>query len=286
MCRWESFPEYKKGENKISIGMAWDSAPVSLKELMVKAVEEMLYNRKLMEEGIPMDYCVHGEIFSSFGLLTRKQFFKNVDFRLKKDCGKYCIVAIDIEHFKLFNKWNGRSAGDALLTSFAENLRNFEKEYNGIAAYFGGDNFVILLPDSTEVVTLLANTLMQTAMGKVKTVGFLPAFGVYRIENRDLDAVDMYDYALEALSQVLGHYEKRICYYEKNITSNIEKEIDIVVAAREALKHNEFTIYLQPQVRIQPVKIIGAEALVRWISPKKGMISPGEFILALERNIR
>lgn len=88
MCRWESFPEYKKGGNKISIGMAWDSAPVSLKELMVKAVEEMLYNRKLMEEGIPMDYCVHGEIFSSFGLLTRKQFFKNADFRLKRECGQ------------------------------------------------------------------------------------------------------------------------------------------------------------------------------------------------------
>lgn len=281
---WKGFTEYNQGENMISVGMAWDSAPISLKGLMVKAVEEMLYNRKLMEEGIPLDYCVHGEISSSFGLLTRKQFFKNVDFKLKNSCDNYCIIAIDIEHFKLFNKWHGRSAGDELLTSFAMILKKFEKEYDGIATYFGGDDFAIFLPDCPEVISSLENTLIQVAMGKVKTAGFLPAFGVYRIENRDVDAVDMYDYAVEALSKVLGHYEKRVCYYEKNMTSDMEKEIDIIVAAREALKKDEFTIYLQPQVRINPVKIVGAEALVRWISPEKGMISPAEFIPALEKN--
>lgn len=281
---WDGFPEYPQNENMLSVGMAWDSAPVSLKGLLVKAVEEMLNNRKLMGEGIPLDYCVHGEISSSFGLLTRKQFFKNVDYKLKDCIDNYCMIAIDIEHFKLFNKWYGRSAGDELLTSFATILRRFEKEYEGIATYFGGDDFAIVLPYAIHIVESLEEALTQEAMKKVKTAGFLPAFGVYRIENKKMDALDMYDCAVEALTQVLGHYEKRLCYYEKSMMSAMKKEIDIVVAAREALKNGEFTIYLQPQVRINPVKIVGAEALVRWISPEKGMISPAEFIPALEKN--
>lgn len=281
---WESDSQYNEYKNMLSVGMAWDSAPVSLKSLMVKAVEEMLYNRKLIEDGIPLDYCIHGEILSSFGLLTRMQFFKNVDYKLKLSQEKYCIIAIDIEHFKLFNKWHGRSAGDDLLASFSKILKEFEKKYDGIATYLGGDNFAILLPNQSEIIDMLEDILIQVAKSKVKTAGFLPAFGVYCIENRDMSAIEMYDYAVEALSKVEGRYEKRLCYYDKNMTSDMEKEIDIIVAAREALKNDEFAVYLQPQVRINPGKVVGAEALVRWISPEKGIISPAEFIPVLERN--
>lgn len=284
ITNWKKLADRKNYADIMSVGVSWDSAPVSAKSLMIKAKEEMLYNRKLMSEGVPLDYCVHGEISSSFGLLTRKQFFKNVDYKLKNTEEKYCITAIDIEHFKLFNKWHGRSAGDELLAAFAKILREFEKTYDGIATYFGGDDFAILLPDDRDIIVSLANKLVNEVMGKVKTAGFLPAFGVYSIENKDMDTLDMYDYAVEALTQIIGRYEKRICYYDKDMTSEMEKEIDTIVAAREALKNNEFTIFLQPQVRINSGKVIGAEALVRWISPDRGMVSPGEFIPVLEKN--
>lgn len=281
---WESYPEYDEYRNMLSVGIAWDSVPVSLKSLMVRAVEEMLCNRKLIEDGIPLDYCIHGEILSSFGLLTRAQFFKNVDYKLKNSQENYCIIAIDIEHFKLFNQWHGRSAGDDLLASIAKILKEFERKYNSIATYLGGDDFAIFLPDQSEIIEMLENILIQVAMSRVKTAGFLPAFGVYCVDNRDIDAVEMYDYAVEALSKVEGQYEKRLCYYDKNMTSDMEKEIDIIVAAREALKNGEFAIYLQPQVRINPGKVVGAEALVRWISPEKGLVSPAEFVPVLEKN--
>lgn len=274
-----------KGGGIPSLGMAWGSAPVSLKSLMVRAAEEMLYNAKLMEEGVPLEYCIHGEITTSFGLLTKKQFFKEVGYKLKNSSGAYLVVAIDIEHFKLFNKWFGRNAGDELLTSFAEILRTFEAEHGGIAAYFGGDDFALFLPDEQEKLALLEKLLVRVTMEKAKTAGFLPAFGVYRVDNPETDVLDMYDYAVEALMTVIGHYEQRIAYYEKDMTSQAEKEIDIIGACREALKNEEFSIYLQPQVRIgHQVKIVGAEALVRWISPEKGMISPADFVPVLEKN--
>lgn len=282
--KWESLPNYESYKKMLSIGISWDSAEISLKNMMVKAIEEMLCNRKLIEEGIPLSYCIHGEILTSFGLLTRMQFFKNVDYKLINSKEDYCIVAIDIEHFKLFNKWHGRTAGDELLASFASVLRSYENKYQGIATYLGGDNFAIFLPNKREIIEFLENVLIQVAMSKVKTAGFLPAFGVYCVENREMSAIEMYDYAVEALSKVAGQYEKRLCYYDKNMTSAMEREIDTIVAAREALKNNEFTIFLQPQVRIGSGKVVGAEALVRWISPEKGLISPAEFIPVLEKN--
>ena len=281
---WESYPEYEEFRNLLSVGIAWDSAPISLKSMMVRAIEEMLNNRKLIEAGIPLDDCIRGEVSSYFGLLTATQFFKTVNYRLKSSSEDYCIIAIDIEHFKLFNKWHGRSAGDELLASMARILKEFEKKYKGIVAYLGGDNFAIILPDRKEVIDLLENMLVEVAMSRGKTAGFLPAFGVFCIDNRDMEAVEMYDYAVEALSRAKGRYEKRLCYYDNNMTSDMKKEIDIIVAAREALRNEEFTIYLQPQVRINRSQVVGAEALVRWISPEKGVVSPAEFIPALEKN--
>uniref|UniRef100_UPI0040559C8A EAL domain-containing protein n=1 Tax=Acetatifactor sp. TaxID=1872090 RepID=UPI0040559C8A len=282
--RWKELSVHLGNENVLSVGMAWDSSPVSLKELIAKASEEMLHNRKLLEEGIPMEFCVRGELSSSFGLNTRKQFSKMIEYKLRNDEGEYCLIAIDIEHFKIFNKWRGRNAGDEFLMAMASALRQFEKEYGGVAAYFGGDNFAVFLPNRPEVIALLEQRLVAVALEKGKTVGFLPAFGVYCIDNRELETVEMYDYAVEALSKVVGRYEKRICYYEKSMTSAAEKEVDIIVAAREALEKGEFVIYLQPKVRITTKKIVGAEALVRWISPEKGMISPADFIPVLEKN--
>lgn len=281
---WNILQKQFENDKLLSVGAAWACEPVSLKNLMVKAVQEMLYNRELIEDGLPLENCLKGEIFASFGLLNRKQFFKNVNHRLAKSDEKLCLVAIDIEHFKLFNKWYGRNAGDELLIEVAEALREFESRYNGIAAHFGGDDFAIVLPCNDEIINELERRLNSIIVKKEKSAGFSPALGIYRIENKNIDAIDMYDYAIEALSRVFGHYDKRVCFYEKSFMGDIKKEINIIALAKEALKNDEFTIYLQPQVSINPVRIVGAEALIRWISPERGMISPGEFIPVLEKN--
>lgn len=284
ITEWDILRQQFENDKLLSVGTAWACAPVSLKNLMVKAVQEMLYNRELIEDGLPLENCLRGEIFSSFGLLNRKQFFKNADYRIENTDEKLCLIAVDIEHFKLFNEWYGRNAGDELLIDVAVVLKEFESKYNGIAAHFGGDDFAIIIPCNEKILSELESRLNNVIMSREKAAGFSPAFGVYLIDEADRDTIDMYDCAVEALSQVFGHYEKRVCFYDKRITGGLKKEIDIIATAREALKNNEFTIYLQPQVSINPVRIVGAEALVRWISPEKGIISPGEFIPVLEKN--
>lgn len=284
MDRWKNLCEDRPVEYTVALGNAWDCAPVSVQELIAKAEGHMFRNKKLMKSGIPMDYYLQDEITSSYGLFGSSQFFKTVDYKLKNVWIGYCLIAIDIEHFKLFNKWWGRQAGDEFLADIATVLKEFETIYDGVAAYIGGDNFAILLPDKSEIVEALTQKLSTLASEKTSNVGFLPALGVYRTGGEKMEAMVMYDRATEAQAHVFGNYEERCCTYEENMTKEVEQELNLIIEAREALERRQFFLVLQPKCRITTGRIVGAEALVRWRHPSKGMISPGAFIPVLERN--
>ena len=217
-------------------------------------------------------------------MCNRQQFIKNVNFKLTTEDTEYCILAIDIEHFKLFNKWWGRQAGDLFLTDIANKLKAYTKKYRGVAGYIGGDDFAVLLPMKQEILEELEKELTALAMDMTYNVGFLPAIGIYKIPKGKADAVGMYDFAVEALKHVLGNYIQRSCIYDESMTNNLEKELNIIIESREALKDRQFYLAVQPKCRISTGKIVGAEALVRWKHPEKGMIMPGTFIPVLERN--
>lgn len=219
------------------------------------------------------------------GLYYNKAFFKKVDEQLlqtKPDT--YSLVALDIEHFRLFNKLYGRDAGDELLIYIADCLRGIEQELGAVAGYLGGDNFAILMPDEFETVRKLKHAIIRGIQRWNTTVGFLPAIGIYPIDDVSVSAVTMYDHATIALAQVLGNYTKRISRYDVGMEEQIEEEIRLLSEIQEALEQEEFTFYAQPQCDISTGKIVGAESLVRWIHSEKGLISPGVFIPVLEKN--
>ncbi len=91
--------------------------------------------------------------------MTVKRFFEMVDVRLSQiEPDTYCLVAVDIEHFRLFNQLYGREEGDYLLEYVADCLKNILYGWSGIAGYLGGDNFGILMPNQKE---LLKNLVMK-----------------------------------------------------------------------------------------------------------------------------
>ena len=134
--RWlESWNETRsKSELQVSVavGVTWDSVPVSVEELVAKADVEMYRNKELMKCGVPLEFYINSEIACSYGLFCRKQFFDMVDYKCKGESEKYCLIASDIEHFKIFNKWYGRKVGDEFLEKFAAILSDYEKQYQGI----------------------------------------------------------------------------------------------------------------------------------------------------------
>lgn len=283
MASWNAKKNQSKMDVSVAVGMAWDSAPVTVEELVAKADVEMYRNKELMKAGVPLEFYIQGDISCSYGLFSRKQFFNMINYRCKESEGGYCLLASDIEHFKIFNKWYGRKAGDEFLKEFAAVLKRYEREYNVIAAYLGGDNFAILTPDDENIINLMVEDLCGVTKRYGNAIGFLPDFGAYRIKGENLRAVEMYDRAVEALTYISSDLEKRICYYEKEISNKEEDELHILTEVRNAIEDQQFTIYLQPKCQIKDKKIVGAEALVRWFHPVKGMVSPAEFIPILEK---
>ena len=113
------------------------------------------------------------------GLYYNRAFFKKADKYLKGvEPRTYSFVAIDIEHFRLFNKLYGREAGDELLVYIAECLKKIQREHGGIAGYLGGDNFCLLMPDEFGLVRELKYDIIKGVNQWSNTVGFLPAIGV------------------------------------------------------------------------------------------------------------
>lgn len=217
------------------------------------------------------------------GLYNTLSFQKQVKQYLAQHSDEsFGMVCIDIEHFKLFNDWYGTKEGDKLLIYIANQIRHKVHHCGGIAARFGGDDFVMLLPRSQCVGSLLESEIITWMQNYDKDVKFLPAAGIYLIKDQTMSVTLMCDRAMLALDSVKGNYAQRVATYHTTMTQKLANNQEILFGVKRGLENHEFEIYYQPQCSARTKRIIGAEALVRWNHPSKGILPPSEFIPILE----
>ncbi len=197
--------------------------------------------------------------------------------------GTYAMAALDIEHFRMINKFYGRDTGDKILMSMAGCLKSFAVQHGGIAGHFSGDNFCIILPFRTDLIRTLWDQIRAILEQWSHASNSLPAFGVYKIDDLSVSPEMMYDRATVALTHALGNPSRRTRLYDPTMEHSLEQEWRVLADVRTALSKDEFTFFAQPQCDISTGKIVGAEALVRWIHKGK-VVSPGAFIPVLEKN--
>ena len=218
------------------------------------------------------------------GLNRDESFYRKADACLKEDTEtKYCLLAIDIEHFKLFNELYGRDAGDQLLFDIASQLKRSEKELGGIAGYFGEDNFALLVPKEKEHIQNIQKEIIDGMSQYGSYSGFVPVIGVYEVVDRTLTAVAMHDRALMAASRAKADYNTRICCYDEEMLHEMQDEHILMLEIQNGIRQNEFVFFVQPQCNINTGRIVGGEALVRWDRGEKGFVSPGRFIPLIEK---
>ena len=219
------------------------------------------------------------------GLYFGPAFFAEVEAFLKsnRDNG-YCMMAIDIEHFSLFNQLHGEAEGDRLLKTIANMLNEYRERYDGVAGYLGGDNFAIVTAYDSESLRILRDKIRTMIRERNNSTGYPPAFGIYAINDMTESAESMYDKATVALSYVIGNYASHCCEYDEQMDGKKEEEIRLLTEIQEGIENDEFTFFVQPQFDITKSKIVGGESLVRWVHGIRGMISPGVFIPVLEQN--
>lgn len=229
-------------------------------------------------------YYVIGD--KNTGIYRREVFLQEVDKQITQieNLNDYCMIAIDIEYFKLFNEWLGVDAGDRFLQGIAEILVMLQKNSNSIAGYMFGDDFAVFGENSEARIQGLYNKLVKLMKSFDVNGSFFPMIGIYKLTDKEkYPAAILYDRACFAQAEARGNLVKRIFYYEKSLQDKLADEQQLIHGLQKALKNGEITYYLQPKCAIRSGKIVGAEALVRWIHPQKGVISPDIFIPILEK---
>lgn len=197
----------------------------------------------------------------------------------------FAFARFDIDRFKMINNFYGIKEGDKVLQSIASELRRvstvFEKFVYG---RLENDIFAVCMPYKEENFELLINAL-QINMKKVnKDYNIKVSCGVYVINDYDMDVSEMYDRAFLAAKSCKGKFDKNIAYYNESMIDDMRQEQFIINEVNRAIDEEQFEVYLQPKINLVTDRSYGAEALVRWNHPDKGMISPGEFIPVYERN--
>ncbi len=220
------------------------------------------------------------------GLYNKQYFFEKVERYIKRNPNQeLLVICTDIKEFKIINDFLGTKTGDLVLQNVAAML----KEQLPKAIYFGrlgNDVFSVLMAKENFAESLFEKEERAAYFaGMKKDVSFpvINYVGVYEIAERNLPVSVMCDRARMAIEKIKGDYHKRIAYYDNVIRDRIVHEQELISDLDEAIWEGQFKMYLQPQTD-QQGKLLGAEALIRWIHPEKGFVMPGDFIPIFERN--
>ena len=220
---------------------------------------------------------------SNTNLLLEKEFLiKARDLIDNNPDANWCLISIDIKHFRFFDEWFGREAGDLLLAKIGATLAEYEIKFSGLSGYFGKDDFCVLMPYDEEKIKELYDAIRSKIMSFGLAAGFTPAFGVAMAE-KGLALVDVFDRSTIAAAKAKSDVSNRIVVYTSEMQFLAQKEYRVLSEYMQALKNDEITFFLQPQCRISTGKIVGVESLARWIKKDGTVVPPAVFIPVLEK---
>ncbi len=218
------------------------------------------------------------------GINNRRGFYSSTAALIQGNPEEeYVICCINIDKFKLVNDLFGTYEGDKLLVYMANHLRDFVGDY-GTIARLTADNFAICLPNEPDIYEKVMTTIDDWFEDYPLSVRIINRCGFYHVHDPNIQVSIMCDRANLAILEIKGSYEKNYAVYDEKIRKRILQEQEILNEMKTALETRQFTVYYQPKFNMESGKLIGSEALVRWIHPEKGLISPGVFVPVFEKN--
>lgn len=208
----------------------------------------------------------------------------NSVIQAKRSGAKVALVMFDLDRFKDINDSYGHSAGDELLKEVAERLKMRMRE-GDLIARLGGDEFAVILEgiEKAEYAGKLAEEVIGSLSAEYKlnngaVVHISSSAGIALYPNHADDAENLLQYADAALYKAKAEGRGVYRYYTDELTDSARKRIECEMRLRRAIVNHELEVYYQPQVHIKTGRIVGAEALLRWNCPLRGLVSPSEFI--------
>lgn len=221
------------------------------------------------------------------GIYNRNKFFDLTRVMIDEhNDRKFAFVRFDISRFGLINSFFGFKTGDMVLRRIADGLRDISKEkefftYGRIDADIFG---VCLEFQDKEKLEADIEKRCEGLNGIIEDYSISLIIGVYIIDDNKMNVDTMCARATLPVKNVKDAYTHTIRYYNDDMTISIKTKQEIINEMTAALEQGQFVPYFQPKYELTTDKPVGAEALVRWIHPKKGVLTPINFIPLFERN--
>lgn len=219
------------------------------------------------------------------GFLRRNSFYHAMRTELAehpKD--KFDVLAMDVVHFSLINDTYGTEEGDKLLVYLSGVIKKHLQDDIVCGARIYADKFLFLVKRNMEYTEVLKRFSEKHFAKYTLDSKIHIKFGIYEIAGSKADVSAMCDKAIAAIYIAKEHFNMDFAYYNDSMHERHRVEQQIADEMDDALQAEQFVVYFQPKYDIDHDCIIGAEALVRWKHPSKGLIMPDEFIPLFERN--
>lgn len=251
-------------------------------------------NEKLtasLEENRIQDEKIHKLIYFDLvtGLNNRFSIFQIIDKAIEKEenYGITAVMFLDVDNFKNINDTYGHDIGDKVLKIIGQRLKKQENEHIHIGR-FGGDEFLIIIKNQKEkqdiihLIEDISNIFGEKIVVESNRIFLTVSIGVALFPYNGNDRRELVKKADLALYEAKNSGKNTYIFYDDDMNEVLEEKMLLQEAIKEAVKNKEFFLYYQPYVNAKTRKVVGFEALIRWISKEYGYVSPYKLIINAE----
>ena len=244
-----------------------------------------IYEKKL-------EYIAHYDALTGLpNRILKADRLKQAMLRTQRDGEFLAVVYLDLDGFKEINDRYGHSVGDQLLVELSVHMKQALREQDTLSR-LGGDEFVVILSDLQESskALFIIQRLLDAASKPVVIDGFdvqvSASIGVaFYPQHEEIDGDQLIRQADQAMYEAKQAGKNRYHIFDPIHDRDLRNQHEIIERLKEALLEKEFVLYYQPKVNMRTGELIGAEALIRWMHPEKGLIPPLDFLPSIENSI-
>jgi len=215
---------------------------------------------------------------------------KTIYERSVRDRSAYWIIVFDIDRFHIINDTCGYDEGNKILRDFSDILYKVKESYksDALAARISGDNFALVLPynpfEKEEPVATIKKIQREFAkldIDDFASINLSCSAGYSRMPADGKSFLDVMEHAEFALKSAAG-FQSAIRAYEPKMHDSIIDSTELEKALARAIEHDELKLYYQPKFNLRTGRLMGVEALIRWIKPDGSVITPDSFVPVAE----
>jgi diguanylate cyclase (GGDEF)-like protein/PAS domain S-box-containing protein len=263
--------------------------PVQISIALVKSSNHQITHYLLLLTDLSAKQAAeeHIRYLSEFDVLTglpnQHQLMHRInDYMSAVNSPSFAIVLLDLDRFKHVNEALGHDIGNQLLQQVAKRLARLIQQ-NELLARMSGDEFALLLyfsnsEDFSDRLFVMLTSLSESYLIQGHSLTASVSMGVSFYPNDAKETTLLLSHADAALYQAKANGRNTFVLFKQDNSKNQLYLLRLEADLRNAIENNELQVYYQPQVDIKTNSIVGVEALVRWLHPSLGMISPIEFI--------